>query len=142
MLSNLMKFCDIMESRYLRIMFELAPPQQPCTPPSTCKVAQQPCTPAHKIIGGWPITTYATEDAFTRWDVGNTDRIYWWRYRMRDQGSLLPGSYLHAHRARYGGFLMVAGRHSVGSLTGKYTNTTTGYDSCPHMFCIVLVILA
>ena len=47
-----------------------------------------------------------------------TPQVRWWTVTLRNAGLTLAESWQHSHRGRYGGALVVAGRHSLWSLMG------------------------
>merc|ERR1711920_857164 len=90
---------------YLRLAFHLAEPQQ-------C------CRPVTKLIFWYPFTRFARQDALSRYAVTNRDSVLWWTMRSPTGGRFLPPAWLHSHRARFAGMLLVNGRHSPLSLAG------------------------
>lgn len=106
---------------YLRVLFTIAPSEAV----SAIGVART-VQPACKLILFHPITTYALDDSLQRYDAGTTPRVLFWSYRMRRGGRLLLPVWLHSHRARDGGVVLIAGHHTIASLTnGTFTAAHT-----------------
>ncbi|KAL1510680.1 hypothetical protein AB1Y20_006976 [Prymnesium parvum] len=88
---------------FVRLAFELAPPS------SRCRAAT-------KLIWWYPVTPAAAADRLSRYDVPRRPALFWWVMRAPRGGRLLPPAWVHSHRARYGGLLLVRGKHSPRSL--------------------------
>jgi len=84
---------------YVRLVFRVAP-------------KAQPCRPVTKFIWWYPFTTEATKDLLTRYNVGTRDAVWWWAFEVPRRLRILPPAWLHSHRARYGGLLLLRGNHS------------------------------
>ena len=91
----------------------------------------QPCTVVSKLLLFHPRTPYAFSDLYERYDVGSTPRVFWWSYVMSRSGRLLAPGWIHSHRARHGGVFLVAGNHSLSSLTGA-DFSACARSSLPH----------
>jgi len=104
---------------YLRIVFELAPPDEQCEM-------------LHKIVSKWPMTTFARHDVYGRYDVGSSDRVYFWPMVMRVPGQIVLPGWIHSHRARYKGMVLVEGAHSMHSLTGVGPACVGSLDPACH----------
>ena len=75
-----------------------------------------PCTPVHKLILGYPLDEHALADPLLRFDAGNRETLFTWTLTLPVSGRLAQPAWLHAHRARYGGYLLLRGAHSVTEL--------------------------
>ena len=81
---------------WLRIRFELS---------------LAPCRPASKLLLWYPCERwFCRRDFLRRFDVGSSPhgRVSWWETTAPVGGELLD-AWLHTHRARYAGFLLVRG---------------------------------
>jgi hypothetical protein len=72
------------------------------------------CKPVSKLLFQNPTTESAALDAWHRYNVGNQPALFWWIYRLPRSGSVVANegnTWKHAHPARYGGLVVVRGRH-------------------------------
>lgn len=67
-----------------------------------------------------------------RYDVGSSDRVFWWPLKMKTAGEIVGPVWVHSHRARYRGMVLVAGAHSMHSLTGIGPECATSNDPACH----------
>lgn len=74
------------------------------------------CTPASKLFLFNPHNVYASRDIYERYGVPHVEAVYWWRYTLPRSGTLLRPVWVHSHRARYGGLLIVQGNTSLTAL--------------------------
>ena len=88
---------------FLRLVFRLAP-------------AATTCRPSTKFILWYPFPPEAVGERLTRYNVRTTDSIWWWALRVPRRLRILPPAWLHAHRARYAGLLLVRGNHTPRTL--------------------------
>lgn len=96
---------DVNNSRelswFIRLKFELSP---------------RPCRPLTKLIWWYPVTPFASNDRLSRYEVPSRAAVFWWTMRAPRRGVLLPPAWVHSHRARYAGLLLIRGAHSLSSL--------------------------
>ena len=70
-----------------------------------------------------PQTAGGLEDRWSRYDVGPERKVMWWSTRLEAPGHIIPGNaWVHAHRARYAGLILVDGRVGLRELTGLGSN--------------------
>jgi len=94
-------------SWYLRVKFMLAP-----------AVLPKPHALSRFHIY-YPSDQYASQDLLQRYNVGNSTHVMFWQVTLPQSGDFLPPTtILHTHRARYGGYVLVKGNHTLQSLTG------------------------
>ena len=72
-------------------------------------ISTRPCVPIGKLVIWFPLTSDATRDTLIRYDVGNTERLQWWTVELSASGRVVPPVWVHAHRARYSGLLLLRG---------------------------------
>jgi len=75
------------------------------------EMSTSPCRPAVKVVLWYPCERlYCRRDLLKRFDVGNSPhgRVSWWATHAPAGGELLD-AWLHAHRARYAGFILARG---------------------------------
>ena len=72
----------------------------------------------------YPVTPVAARDRLTRYPVSNEPAVWWWTVLAPRGGRILPPAWVHSHRARYGGLLLVEGSYSPCSLAGLGPNCT------------------
>ena len=75
---------------------------------------REPCRPVSKLLFQNPTTTFARADPWHRYDVGNEPSLFWWTFRLPRTGRVVANdgnTWKHAHPARYGGLVIVRGRH-------------------------------
>jgi len=86
------------------------------------RATQRPCSPASKMTVSYPIwpTASGNHDVWSRYVVSREPAVWWWHAEAPADGGVLlaHGAYLHSHRARFGGFMIVRGFHSPLSLGG------------------------
>jgi hypothetical protein len=73
-----------------------------------------PCKPVSKLLFQNPTTKFAETDGWHRYDAGNQPGLFWWVYRVPRTGRVVSAggsTWKHAHAARYGGIVVVRGRH-------------------------------
>ena len=92
-------------SFYLRVKAELA-------------LQSERCQVVNKYALFYPADRFAEVDLLQRYNVGNDQHVMFWTIKLPHGGSLLPPARLHTHRARFAGYILIAGRHSLLSLTG------------------------
>ena len=99
---------------YLRIVFELSTKE---------------CTPVSKLYIFNPRTKYAKGDQYERYAVGSKAAIMWWTVTMARGGSILPPmAWIHSHRPRYRGLVLISGNHTLNTLAGLGVRCgTAGY---------------
>jgi hypothetical protein len=66
----------------------------------------------------YPRDSHAANDNLGRYDVGNVANVMYWPLQLPASGTVQPPGWLHAHRARQAGYVLVAGKHTLRSLTG------------------------
>eukprot|EP00966_Prymnesium_polylepis_P210542 4875459-Prymnesium_polylepis.1 len=76
------------------------------------------CETASKMVLMYPQDRLSRSDRLNRYDVGGRPRVFFWTMRMPRAGALRPPAWLHSHRARFAGYALVAGAHTLASLTG------------------------
>lgn len=76
------------------------------------------CTPITKLIIWYPYSREAAADGLMRYDVGNTQRLTWWTVAIPSAGRLVPPAWMHAHRARLAGLLLLRGRVAPSAYAG------------------------
>ena len=76
------------------------------------EVTKQPCKPVGKLVLWYPLTDFSMDDYLMRYDAGNTDRLSWWSMRVGRAGRLVTPAWLHCHRARFGGLMVLRGQRS------------------------------
>ena len=69
-----------------------------------------PCIPVVKLVVWYPCDAWCQHDMLRRFDVGNSlhGRLTWWTTIAPLSGQLLQ-VWLHAHRARFAGFILTRG---------------------------------
>jgi len=82
------------------------------------RMSLEPCKLANQLILWHPIDDVVRQEKLVRFDVGNAPMVRWWTLTLPNAGTILPQFYVHSHRGRYGGALVVKGRHSLWSLAG------------------------
>ena len=93
---------------FLRVRMELATPDYA----SSCK-------PVDKVAFYYMYDKLTMTDVLGRYDAGNSTHIAFWPVQPQRAGRFIGESArIHAHRARYAGYLLVRGDHSLRSLTG------------------------
>ena len=104
---------------YLRITFEVqedsdgsgsSSGQHQALPP--------PCTPVHKLLLSYLLDDHALADPLMRFDAGNRETLFSWTLTLPVSGRMRPPAWLHAHRARYGGYLLMRGEATLPDLLG------------------------
>merc|ERR1712232_1320449 len=60
----------------------------------------------------YPMDQNRRWDPLVRYDVGNRAKIFFWTIEMYRGGTLLPPAWLHSHRARHAGYLLLWGQHT------------------------------
>ena len=111
---------------YLRIVFDLEQPEESgrrdrritgqaaaVLPPLPL-----PCTPVYKLLLFYPLDDHALADPLMRFDAGNRETLFTWTLTLPMAGRLAPPAWLHAHRARYGGYLLLRGAPTLADLLG------------------------
>jgi len=99
----------------LRIEFRLA----------AREVARRPII---KLSLWHPMTTAAMEDTLLRYHVTRSASVWWWTTRTPELcGGTITDAWVHSHRARYGGVLLVKGNHSPASLS---MGMPAAWDAC------------
>jgi len=90
------------------------------------------CKPAGKLILWHPLDTTTQAEKLVRFKVANVPAVHWWNLHVTHGGSFLSGpdaAWIHSHRARYGGGLIVAGNHTLWSLL---LASPSGCMQAPH----------
>ena len=82
------------------------------------RMSAAPCKLANKLILWHPVDAVVSLEKLVRFPMGAAPEVRWWTTRLRRGGTILPETWVHSHRGRYGGCLVVAGRHSLWSLAG------------------------
>ena len=89
---------------FLRIRFELA-------------AAHEHCTVVSKFILMYPPDLMSTQDLLNRYNVGNSSKAYSWTIEMDVPGGTFhPPAWMHSHRARHAGYVLLRGEHTLHSL--------------------------
>ena len=89
---------------FLRARFELA-------------AEHEHCTAVSKFILMYPPDLLSTQDLLSRYNVGNTPKAYSWSIEMDVPGGILqPPAWMHSHRARHAGYVLLRGEHTMASL--------------------------
>lgn len=89
---------------FLRIRFELA-------------AAHEHCTVVSKFILMYPPDLMSTQDLLNRYNVGNSSKAYSWTVEMDVPGGTFhPPAWMHSHRARHAGYVLLRGEHTLHSL--------------------------
>lgn len=70
------------------------------------------CQPIGKLILWYPFSTPALEDPLLRYPVAPEPRLWWWTVTLPRTGRMVAPAWLHSHRARYGGLLLVRGERN------------------------------
>jgi len=68
----------------------------------------EPRQAAHLIWFKPPPSHYLPDDVYRRYAVPNWPSLSWWYHSMPVFGEMLPGAWLHTHRARYKTVMLVA----------------------------------
>eukprot|EP00966_Prymnesium_polylepis_P331176 7386744-Prymnesium_polylepis.2 len=76
------------------------------------------CETVNKLVLMYVMDRHAAGDVLNRYDVGNTPKVMFWTIQFDRSGTIRPPGWLHAHRARHAGYVLVAGKHTLASLTG------------------------
>ena len=82
------------------------------------RMSAAPCKLANKLILWHPVDAVVSLEKLVRFPMGAAPEVRWWTTRLRRGGTILSETWVHSHRGRYGGCLVVAGRHSLWSLAG------------------------
>lgn len=91
---------------YARILFRLKP-------------KLEPCIKVNKMVLFYPMSKESLKDLYQRYPVGNQPAVQYWSMAPTQSGRWIPGAaWQHSHRARYGGLILVKGKHTLASLTG------------------------
>ena len=91
---------------YLRVRMRLAPPERECER-------------VDKMALFYLFDALYARDALQRYDATNSTHVAFWTIRPTRSGTLLGSSArLHIHRARYAGYVLLRGQHTLAALTG------------------------
>jgi hypothetical protein len=66
-----------------------------------------PCRPISKIIFWFPIDDFTLRSRILAYDVGKDERLTWWTMRIPTRLRLAGNPWVHSHRSRYSGLLML-----------------------------------
>lgn len=102
------------------------------------RLAEASCTPVTKLFLFNPFTRFSSNDIYERYAVPNIEMVFWWSYRMPRSGLLLLPAWVHTHRARYGGLLLVEGNWSLATLASSRSGEFlcgSAADAVAHPMC-------
>jgi len=94
---------------WLRVRFVLAP---------------TPCTPIGKLLIWYPYTAACERDMLARYPVSPSPTLMWWTVTMASGGRIVPPAWLHSHRARLTGVLLLRGEQHPDSFGLGIANCT------------------
>ena len=80
------------------------------------KLTSKPCIATSKLILWHPQKEAVRNEKLSRFVVNNRPHIRWWSYSLSRDGELVLPAWVHSHRGRYGGALVVRNNHSLWSL--------------------------
>ena len=105
---------------YLRITFEVQEESDGSSGSSSGQhqALPPPCTPVHKLLLSYLLDDHALADPLMRFDAGNRETLFSWTLTLPVSGRMRPPAWLHAHRARYGGYLLMRGEATLPDLLG------------------------
>lgn len=84
------------------------------------------CMPVHKVILMYPP---GPDDFLGRYNVGNTPKVFTWAIKLDvPGGTVRPPAWTHNHHARYAGYILLRGNHSLNSLVSL--GCISGHDGC------------
>ena len=95
----------------LRIRFRLAPPPDVARGVHACRAAS-------KLLLWHPLNHSSYGEHLWRYDVDNARSVWWWHLESPLDGQLLPPGWLHSHRARYAGIVLLDGAVDPFALSG------------------------
>ena len=120
---------------YFRIRFVLEPSSAPplaaaaasvvtvsdAEPPPTAPIAvasttANGCQPVHKVVLMYPQDEHASHDYLGRFDCGGRQALFTYSIELTYSGTVVPPSWMHTHRARHGGYVLIRGSHTLFSL--------------------------
>ena len=91
------------------------------------------CQLANKLILWHPVDAIVRKEKLVRFSVGAVPAVRWWTGVLPRAGSILPEAWVHSHRGRYGGVLVVSGRHSLWSLAGVPRECLERLETFEHL---------
>lgn len=114
---------------YLRIKFRLA----------QSSVSQH--TKLNKLVFGYPEDALSRRDHLNRYDVGNSTHVMFWQMSFPISGEFLPSTTrFHSHRARYAGYVLINGSHTLESLAGLPSHCHL-QETCSSIFAVRQLVL-
>ena len=108
--------------------------------------ASPPCTPVRKLALMSPMDEHAFHDVLARYDAGNRETLFMYSMAFPYSGTVVPPGWMHSHRARHGGFLLLRGEHSLASLLARtaadaHRLPTQGRGAAARSYAMLLAAL-
>ena len=87
------------------------------------------CKPVHKLILMYPMDEHVSSDVLQRFDCGNRQSLFTYSIVLPSSGTVVPPSWMHTHRARHGGYVLLRGEHTLFSLVAGAPNASSAVEN-------------
>ena len=83
------------------------------------------CHPVRKIVLMYPVDEHASRDHLARFDCGSRQALFTYSIELPCSGTVVPPGWMHTHRARHGGYVLLRGEHTLFSLFAGASNVSS-----------------
>lgn len=92
---------------------------------SAVAATMEGCHPVRKIVLMYPMDEHAFNDYLGRFDCGSRQALFTYSIELPSSGTVVPPGWMHTHRARHGGYVLLRGEHTLFSLIAGAANASS-----------------